>query len=194
MSYRDPPSDFSSRSLPMINFDGSVTYRGHALIHHPIHFNSGSGRFAVPDGTLSLGYDDRASFSEAFDHQFKTIGGLVVVSESVLQQSCLCPVELLRPVRLVDVTSGPALRKLGADAAIGDGTHLSSQEWSLAIWNHPEQPDGLLYRCRSAPELLSIALFARASSAVRGTCSENFLRVPARLEMLVDYFQCALIP
>lgn len=193
-SRRRPPADLAERSLPLVDFVGPLLYRAHRDRHHPVYFNERTGRFLAPGGTLYLGTSDLASFSEAFDHEFQRLAQVLVISESVLAQSCLCPVRLVHPIRLVDLTTGPALRSLDADSGILGGPHEDAQAWARALWDHPARPDGLHYRCRSAPELSAVALFARAASALSANCVENVLRQGDRLERILDYFRCALIP
>ncbi len=70
-----------------------------------------------------------------------------------------------RPLRLVDLT-GPALSQIGADGRLTTGRYDISQQWALALHQHPEQPDGLLYRSRHDPSQLCAAIFDRAADAL----------------------------
>jgi hypothetical protein len=118
------------------------------------------------------------------------------ISASLLRQSCLCIVTATRPLHLVDLTSGAALKRLAADAdsRIGDGPHPVSQRWAAALWSHPEEPDGLMYRTRNAPDHHSIALFDRTAGALVTNCTTNLLVDADRLGRILDHFGCALIP
>jgi hypothetical protein len=107
----------------------------------------------------------------------------------------LCVVTATRPLRLVDLTTGPALRRLSptTDSRISTGTHAVSQRWAAAFWNHPARPDGILYPCRRAPELHSVALFDRVQPHLVANCASNILRDRDALVAIVDHYDCALI-
>jgi hypothetical protein len=100
-----------------------------------------------------------------------------VVGEDQLRERCFARIETGRPLRLVNLTDGASLAQLGADARLWAGDYALSQAWSLALWNHPELPDGLLYRARHAPERLAVAIFDRAAdnltSIARGSLLEG---------------------
>jgi hypothetical protein len=65
-----------------------------------------------------------------------------------------------RPLRLVDLT-GPGLAQLGADARLWSGSIRIAQLWSQALFNHPEQPDGIYYLSRLNPARCCAAIFDR---------------------------------
>jgi hypothetical protein len=145
---------------------------------------------------LYLGEDEFVSFVEAFSQEVNPGPFGPIVSESRLRQCCLCPIQIVSPLRLVDLTNGPALNQLspGADNRINDGPHAISQQWAFAFWNHPDRPDGLYYRSRRAPERHSIAVFERAADSFQTDCAANLLRHPDRLAAVMDYYRFALIP
>jgi len=88
------------------------------------------------------------------------------------------------------------LKRLSADAdsRIGDGPLTVSQRWAAMHWAHPDQPDGLIYLARNAPDHRSLALFDRAADAVAADCAENLLLDWARLGSILEHFGCAVIP
>lgn len=196
----EPPADLHERSLPLLTLVGAALYRGHRRAHAPLYFNRTAGRFAPPDGvsygTLYVGEDAFAAFIEAFVQGLVADPPGLFVSEGWLATRCLCVVSATRPLRLVDLSSGTALKRLSvrADGRLADGPHEVSQRWAAALWAHPDQPDGLLYRSRNAPDHRSIALFDRAADALVAPCSANLLRDDAHLATLLDHFGCALIP
>lgn len=69
-----------------------------------------------------------------------------------------------------------------------------SQRWAAALWGHSDQPDGLMYLARNAPDHRLIVVFDRAADAVAADCTENLLLDPARLGRILQHFGCALIP
>jgi hypothetical protein len=186
--------------LPVAIHSQGTLYRNHKRRHDPLYFNRTAGRFAAPDsssfGVLYLGEDEYAAFIEGFSQGIGSTPLGLFISQSLLQQNCLCAVRITRPLRLVDLTSGAALKRLAADAdsRIGDGPHIVSRRWAAALWGHPDRPDGLIYLARNAPDHRSIALFDRAAEAVAAGCAENVLLDPARLGRILEHFGCAMIP
>lgn len=176
----------------MVTMKDAVWYRGHRARYDPIHFNRGpAGRFNAPDaefGVLYLGESDLCAFVEAFCHDERQR----VVSEYALALSCLCPITTKRAIRLVDLTTGVQLRRLGGDSRICDGPWSVSRRWALALWQHSDAPDGLLYRSRIAPEMRAIALFDRAGDAITADCGGNVLIQSEWLGQILDYHEIAL--
>lgn len=196
----EPPPDLDQRRLPLVTIHEATWYRSHRRDFSPVYFNRSAGRFAAPDGerfgTMYVGEDPFAAFIEAFGQGLRSDPLGIYVSESLLRTRCLCEVSVRRPVRLVDLSTGAALKSISgdADSRIADGPHDVSQRWAAAFWAHPDQPDGLLYRARNAPDHRSIALFDRVSDAIAAPCVDNVLQDTARLAAILDHFDCALIP
>jgi hypothetical protein len=128
----------------------------------PIFFGkTGRNRFDAPSkefGVLYVGEDPFCTFIESFGVStvFKPM------TPAILATRELCVIEFSRPLRVVDLT-GPGLARLGADARLAAADHHIAQRWSLAIWQHPATPDGLLYRARHDPSRMSVALFDRVA-------------------------------
>jgi hypothetical protein len=142
---------------------------------------------------MFLGTTGECSFIEMFEFASDLGFG---ISEEIVRRSCLCPVELRRPLVVVDLTTGPNLKRLSpqADNRICDGSHDVSQRWSAAFWSHPATVDGILYRARNAPELFSVALFDRVEDQLVTDCNRNLLQDDLALANLLDYFDCPLMP
>jgi hypothetical protein len=96
----------------------------------------------------------------------------------------LAQVTQYRPLRLVDLT-GPGLSRIGADARLTATSYDLSQRWAMAFHDHPEQPDGLLYRSRHDPSRLCAAIFDRAAGALTAT-SLGSLADPHNATLLAD--------
>jgi hypothetical protein len=142
---------------------------------------------------MYLGTTAYCSFIEMFDFG----GGMEFgISEEVVQQSSLCPVRLRRPLHVADLITGPNLKRLSprADNRISDGSYAISRQWAAAIWAHPGNVDGILYRARNSPEMFSIALFDRAGGELITNCAGNLLRDERSLAEILDYFDCPLMP
>lgn len=127
----------------------------------PIYFNKSSVfRFNAPGGEfgiLYLGEDAHSAFIETYGW----LTGERYITREQLTKRHLALVSTNRPFSLVDI-SGKGLAMIGADGrlCIGDDYKIS-QDWSLALWRHPQKPDGILYRTRHDPGKKAVALFDR---------------------------------
>lgn len=157
-----PPRELRDRPLPLLTVSGPWA-RIHRASLGPLFFGrTGGCRFDAPDGSFGVLYV-AASPAGAFIETFGWVTGTRVISEQRLGERRLCDVYARRPVKVVDL-AGPGLAVLGADARLGAGPHPTAQRWSRALHDHPDAPDGLLYRSRHDPGELCLALFERASA------------------------------
>lgn len=164
----EPPADLHTRVLPLVH-DQRPWYRLHDCRYAPIYFGrSGKNRFDAPDGpagvygVLYMGADAHGAFVETYGNAT----GVSVVSLSVVRDACLARIEAARPLVLVDLT-GAGLAHIGADGRLcaGDRDPLWHR-WAVALWAHPDQPDGLLYPARHDLSRHSVALFDRVSAVL----------------------------
>jgi hypothetical protein len=162
-----PPANLADLPLPIREVDHEWV-RVHKARRDPIYFgSSGSNRFDAPNGAFGVMYvgkDAHCAIVETIE--FLSSGRLIAAS--TLSHLSLTRIQTDRPLRLVDLTADGLVR-LGADARLTTGSYAISQQWSLAIWNHPSTLDGLLYRSRHDPSRMSAAIFNRASDAISAT-------------------------
>ena len=159
-SHPAPPADLNDRSLPIKEICGPWM-RLYWADKEALYFNrSNLFRFNAPNsefGVLYLGEDTYSAFIETYGW----LTGEKYITAKQLTQRHLAVVSSDRLLRLVDL-SGQGLAMLGADGrlCLGDEYEVS-QNWSLALWKHPEKPDGILYRTRHDPDKKAVALFDR---------------------------------
>jgi hypothetical protein len=60
----------------------------------------------------------------------------------------------------------PSMTRVGADARLCTGDHALSRRWSLAVWRHPAQVDGIAYGCRHDLPRVAVAVFDWAADAL----------------------------
>jgi hypothetical protein len=179
----DPPADIHLRRLPIEPSPGP-SIRSYERGRAPIFFGrTGLNRFDAPAGqfgALYVGVDIYGAFIETFGRQLSTRdiqwAQLAAREMAVILQS--------RPLRLVDLI-GPGLSRIGADARLADGSYEISRRWALAFHEHPDQPDGILYRSRHDPSRFCIAIFDRAASALSAR-SIGSLADPHNTDLLAD--------
>jgi hypothetical protein len=160
---------------------GTPLYRIHPAHLGPLWFGPApggapGGRFDDPkrgDGTTVvegggptfgvcyLGLSAEAAFAESFLRR----PGVRLVSRATFDARAVSEVRVLRALRLV-AFHGPGLAALGATAAVAHGPHAAARRWARALWAHPDQPDGIAYRCRHDDDERAVALFDRAAGAL----------------------------
>jgi len=157
----DPPADLARRQLPIKNISVETSlFRVYQAKYNSIYFGrSGQSRFDAPSneyGVLYLATDEFCAFRE-------TIGRLSqyrLITQTLLAQRRLAEIQSQKELILVDLT-GAGLTKLDADGRLLTGDYSIAQKWSIAFYNHPEQPDGIYYRSRYDPERFCVALYER---------------------------------
>jgi len=165
----------------------------HALI--PDRFNAPKGEY----GVLYLAADPFAAFIESFGSSMVTAEpGLRTVSERDLGRRCLCRFTLTADpgsISLVNLADGHGLSRLGIDGRIGTTKRRDiTRQWALALWSHPEQPAGLLFRACNDPARLAIVVFDRIGDVLESGCEDNVFRDPYRLAAILEHYSVGLDP
>jgi RES domain len=136
--------------------------RGQPRIHR---FDDTAGRFRVGYFGTTL----EVCFAETF---LRNPPVRILALDDIAGRS-VATVEVRRDLRLVPV-HGSSLARLGVTAEVATGGDCAlSQLSSRVLWEHSDQPDGILYRSRHDDSALCVALFDRAKDAlaVVGDCS-----------------------
>jgi hypothetical protein len=160
-NHPSPPPDLNERPLPIKKVRGPWVrfYWEHKEV---LFFNKSSAfRFNAPAGEFGVLYpgEDEAS---AFIETYGWLTGERYITREQLTKRRLALVSANRSLKLVDLL-GKGLARVGADGRLCMGEdYKTSQDWSSALWKHPQKPDGILYRTRHDPDKKAIALFDRA--------------------------------
>jgi hypothetical protein len=168
---------------------------------NPLGYGKSRSRFADPRplsdderfGVLYLGESFEVCFVEAVLRD-RAVGssGPFFLTRTELEQFMLAQISSTSPLRLVDLRrEGPARMRIPTDAVRGQD-HRLSMTYSLAFYQHPEKPDGLLYRSR-INERINIALYDRAIQRLRCDASIALLQ-HAGLADLLDQYHLILMP
>jgi hypothetical protein len=143
---------------------------------------TGENRFDDPRrefGVLYAGLSAACAFIETFGEPLD----IAFVTEAQLADRRLTRIDVRSALRLVDLR-GSKLRPLGADARLFAGDHAPAQLWSRAFFDHPDRPDGLLYRARHDAGEYAVALFDRAARSVRPRSTHATLASPANRSLV----------
>lgn len=173
-----PPTDLPTRKLPLVTVKGSL-YRIHRTVQHWRYFGkNASERFDDPlkrYGVLYVSSRPEAAFAEVF---LRTLS-LMVVDEVDLRARSLTSFAA-NSLRCLDLT-GSGLRKLWCDNRIStEKPYTTVGLWSRALYTHPQQPDGIIYRSRHNPRFRCLALFDRCAAKLSARSSEELMGVTRR--------------
>ncbi|TQE98397.1 MAG: RES domain-containing protein [Spiribacter salinus] len=172
-----PPDELSHKTLPIQDLSaGHILYRSHHTDLSPLYFSRGRrlNRFDDPSGGFGVcycAYSPFGAFAETFLRQRQ--GDFIDQDE--LELRCLAEIEAARPLRIV-LLYGPNLSKMGATGTVSTGPieAAQAQAWSKAIHDHPDEPDGIMYRVRHDDSEMGVALFDRCQAAIRWADSTSW--------------------
>lgn len=126
--------------------------------------NQPTHRFDAPAGEYQVFYvatDYDGAFVETLlRNPFRRI-----VDESDLAIRNMAVLKNDTPLKLVNAY-GAGLSTIGATGALSTGKYTASRRWSLALWAHPDRPDGMIYTSRHNNSLLCVAIFDRPHSVI----------------------------
>jgi len=189
----EPPPDFGSRPLPVVESNGSWYRLNPARYSSALFFDrSGKGRFDGAEqgySILYVGADEYAAFIECFGR----VHGARGVAESALQTRNLVRITSARPLILADLT-GSGLVKLGADSRIASSSYLMARKWARAIWEHPSAVDGLRYHSRHDDTRICCGLFDRTRLLLREENLSNLVEQhPVLLAQMLTHYDYGLL-
>ena len=187
-----PPKDFAQRKLPLLEMHAAeALVRVHRLNLDALFFGrSGDNRFDDPAGRFGVCYAAQR-LEGAFAETFLRNVGATLVSRAALAHRAASTLRVKRTLRLAQLY-GPGLARMGATAAVSSGPYEVSQPWACAIHDHPEQPDGMVYRSNHDNGELCVALFDRCADALAAEPAQALMQDRAALALLLDRYRVGL--
>ena len=162
---RFPPATLSTTALPLVTVrSGTEFFRIHKTRNGPVYFGPDDGqpptsRFDSATGlfkTLYLGQTPAVAVVETLlrnpERKMFDRTSIEIRSMSILVAD--------RDLRIVNLR-GNGLQRIECDNAISTGPYEPCGAWADALWSHPQQPDGLVFRSRHDPARFSYAVFNR---------------------------------
>jgi hypothetical protein len=151
----------------------------------PIHrFDDPTGRFRV----CYFGANIEVCFAETFLRN----PPVRLLGLDDLARRSIATVEVERDLRLVSI-HGSSLARLGVTAELASGSdYAASQLWSRALWEHSDQPDGVLYRSRHDESALCVAVYHRAKNSLRIVQDHSLVQDPQQLARLLRRYYLGL--
>jgi hypothetical protein len=169
-------------------------------IHHrdrkPLWFGPGPGlpaihRFDDPErrfGVCYFGTNPEVCFAETF---LRNPPVRILALDDLADRS-ISTLEVLRALRLVSIY-GSGLARLGVTAELASGSnYAASQQWSRALHEHKDDPDGILYRARHDDSVLCVALYDRAEDAPAEVESHSLTEDPQFLATVLKRYGVGL--
>ena len=182
-----PPADLDSRSLPLEKISrGRVYKRLHPHDADAVYFNKTIDyRFNAPNeqyGVLYVAEELNGAFAETLlRHPGKTL-----IDQRDIDAKAVSEIKIRSQLNLVKLF-GHGLVRVGATATVSSGDYAISQAWSLALWRHPQKPDGIIYRANHDNDQICLALYEHTRKHVRVVAMQRLRNEPSLAELLDHY-------
>lgn len=172
MSQPRPTPEFRKVKLESVTVSaGKRFYRLYLDTYpNPLGYGKSPSRFSDPRrriaanrfGVLYLGESLKVCFLEALlrDKRNRTVGDFPL-AEDELRHRTYAEINIASPLTLVDLRGDAAIR-MGVPSDVARASHQSlARAWSVAFYEHPETPDGIIYPSRLNLET-NLAIYDRA--------------------------------
>jgi RES domain len=194
MSRLDPTPAFARATLRIATVGPGQIFGRIYLNRYPdvLGYSKSASRFSdhrrrVPRnrfGVLYLGNTLKVCFLEAIlrDQRNGVIGDYVI-RESKLRSRRYALVELISQLNLVDLRGDGCVRMGIPSDVPRSANHALARRWSLAFYQHPSQPDGIIYPSR-LNEDVNLAIYDRAVPKLREVSTTALIEAPGFAEVL----------
>lgn len=166
-----PPPWLHTVDLPIDTLPaGAPLFRVHRVSHGAVFFGPGPGvaptyRFdslRAGFGVLYAGLTQAAALVETL---LRNPARRMVAYREITDRA-MSILSSPRPLRVVRL-HGNGLQQVGCDNAISTGPYDVCGAWADALWDHPDNVDGIAYQSRHDPHAVCLAVFERTDLALR---------------------------
>jgi RES domain len=193
-----PPAWLGSKSLPVdVLPAGTVLHRIHRASLGPVFFGPGPGRpptyrFDSASGRFGVLYAGLSRAGAVAETLLRNPQRLMVAASEITDRAAT---ELVcrRDLRVVTLF-GSGLQAVGTDNAISTGPDGPCGLWSDALWEHPDQPDGMAYQSRHDLSELCLALFERPDMTLKIRSTRPLPTMLHEIAALLDGYGKSLSP
>jgi hypothetical protein len=202
MSQPRPTEEFNNVTLETVEVSaGGHFYRLYLDRYpDPLGFGKSPSRFSDPRrrvavnrfGVLYLGESLKVCFLEALlrDERNGTVGDYPL-AEDELQHRLYAEINVATALTLVDLRGDAAIRMgVPSDVARASDQRLA-RAWSVAFYEHPEAPDGIIYPSRLNLET-NLAIYDRAVPRLKSHKLIPLLNAPG-LAAVLDALMVAIV-
>jgi RES domain-containing protein len=196
MSRLDPTPAFARATLHLAAVGPGQMFGRIYLSRYsdPLGYSKAPSRFADPRrralmsrfGVLYLGSTLKVCFLEAIlrDRRNRAIGDYLI-GESELRSRRYAWIEPTSRLHLVDLRGDGCVR-MGIPSDVPRSANQAlARRWSLAFYQHPSQPDGIIYPSR-LNEDTNVAIYDRAVTELREVGKSDLIDAPGFAEVLDD--------
>jgi hypothetical protein len=169
---------------------------------NPLGYGKTPSRFSDPRrcvaanrfGVLYLGESLKVCFVETVlrDQRDGAIGDLPM-EEAELHHRYYAEIEIAEPLALVDMREDGAVVMGVPTDVVKASTQTLARAWSVAFYEHPEQPDGIIYPSRLIGQT-NLAVFDRATTKLRAVQKTKLIAVTGLAGVLNDLRVSILSP
>jgi hypothetical protein len=161
---------------------------------NPLGYGKTPSRFSDPRrivarrryGVVYLGESLKVCFLEAvLRDQRDGVVGFLPIGENELERRCYATIETTSALRVVNLRGERALR-MGVPTDVSrSSSHALGRKWSLAFYQHPSEPDGIVYPSRLNGQT-DLAVYDRAVNKLRRTRVVDLVDAPGLAAVLDD--------
>jgi RES domain len=196
MSRLDPTPAFARAALHVaVVGAGQIFGRIYRIRYRDaLGYSKGRSRFSDPRrrvlgnrfDVVYLGSTLKVSFLEAvLRDQRNGVVGNYVIDEGELRSRRYARIEPVSPSNLVDLRGDGCVR-MGIPSDVPRSANQAlARRWSLAFYQHPSQPDGIIYSSR-LNENTNLAVYDRAIVKLREVDNTALINAPGLVEVLDD--------
>ncbi|MGO4573308.1 RES family NAD+ phosphorylase [Microvirga sp. 2TAF3] len=148
-------------------------------------FDSASSRF----GVLYVGLNRAGAVAETLLRNPQRL----MVATSEITDRAATELACRRELRVVKLY-GSGLQAVGTDNAISTGPYEPCGLWSDALWDHPDQLDGIAYQSRHESNQICLALFERPDMAFDIRSTTPLTAMLHEVAALLDAYGKSLSP
>jgi len=199
-----PPKGFLGADLHIHEMPAGQRFGRIYLARYPdpLGFGKTPSRFSDPRrrvalnrfGVLYLGETVKVCFLEAVlrDQRDGAVGDLPM-EEAELHIRHYAEVEVAVPLRMVDLREDGAI-VMGIPTDVAKGSRqLLARKWSVALHDHLERPDGIIYPSRLNGHT-NLAVFDRAIAKLRAVRTMKLIAAPGLATVLNDLKVSIVVP
>jgi RES domain len=177
-----PPPPLLAGELPTTEVaHGTAWWRIHRTMNAPVFFGPSRGqpptyRFDARGGEYRVLYLGQ-TLSAAFVETLLRNPRIPFIERVELESRSASVLSNDRFLKLVDLRGG-GLSRIGADSRLTSGSYERAGQWALALWQHADRPDGLLYRSKHDPNHICAAVFDRPNCLFTVQSTRGLMEIP----------------
>lgn len=197
-----PPNDFACSALHLTSVEaGSGFYRiHHSKYANSLGFGKNDSRFSDPRrleearrfGVVYTAGTPKQAFVETIIRDKRDgVSGDLLISEASVRMYVCAEIQIAETLRCVDLRKDAAIVSGVPSDVHGASDQSLARLWSLAFYEHPDKPDGVIYPSRLNGEP-NLVVYDRALHLLRVGSRIPLIEAP-ELPAILDAYSIALV-